>query len=100
RRTTRTLLRGMGSGMPPKVSRSLAKAVAVVGGQVLLQIAVEGGQEGFQRFLQNALAREVYNPAHNLFEGIVPEAAIGGGVGGMVETARQIVTGGLHVGRR
>jgi len=94
------MLSRMGHGMPPQVSRSLAKAVAVVGGQVLLQIAVEGGQEGFQRFLQNAIAREVYNPEQNLFEGIVPEAAIGGGVGGMVETARQIVTGGLHVGRR
>ena len=87
-------------GMTPQVSRSLAKAVAAVGGQVLMQIAVEGGQEGFQRFLQNAIAREVYNPQQNLFEGLVHEAALGGGVGGIVETARQIMTGALRIGRR
>jgi hypothetical protein len=63
-----------------------------------LQGLTEGLQEGGQEFLQNLIAKEVYDPDQDLGEGIVPSAGVGAGVGALAETGRQILKG--FAGRR
>lgn len=55
-----------------------------VGANVLRGVAIEGGQEGLQRFIQNLIARGVYKPEQDLSEGVAYEAMIGGILGGGV----------------
>jgi hypothetical protein len=87
-------------GLTPGVSRILASAISRSGGRILWQAAVEGGQEGLQQVLQNYIAREVYNPNQNLGEDVVPNIAIGGGVGMIAQGGTEAARGLLSVGRR
>ena len=64
----------------PAVGRFM-QVVARIG----VQAAVEGFQEGGQQFLQNVIASEVYDPAQNLTEGVVPSTGVGAGVGAIAE---------------
>lgn len=62
--------------------------------RVLVRLAqgglIEGSQEGFQQFLQNAIARGVYKPDQDLSEGVLYNAFLGAIVGGGVN----VVAGG------
>jgi hypothetical protein len=55
-------------------------------------VFVEGGQEGLQQFIQNVIARGVYNPNQDLSEEVLYNAFVGAVVGGTI--------GGATVGRR
>lgn len=68
--------------------KPLAKAIARIGGQAF----IEGFQEGGQQFLQNLIAQEVYNPDQELGEGIIPNTAVGGGVGGIAGVGKELLT--------
>lgn len=72
--------------LPPALRRPLAMAIGRIGGQAF----IEGAQEGGQAFLQNLIAREVYNPSQPLVDGIGHEMGIGAGVGGIAETAKEL----------
>ena len=63
--------------------------VAAFAGRVGLQTVVEAVQEGGQQTLQNLIAREVYKPEQELTEGVVPSAALGGGVGAIAALGRE-----------
>ena len=63
--------------------------VAAFAGRVGLQTVVEAVQEGGQQTLQNLIAREVYKPEQELGEGVVPSAALGGGVGAIAALGRE-----------
>lgn len=75
--------------VPAGLLGSALKAIGRIGWQAF----VEGVQEGGQRFLQNLIAQQVYDPAADLAEGVVPEAGIGGGVGALSEVARLMLSG-------
>ncbi len=68
-----------------RVRAPLARGIARIGGQAF----VEGFQEGGQGFLQNLIAQEIYNPEQRLSEGVLPEAGLGAGVGGIAQTAKE-----------
>lgn len=72
--------------VPAPFRGPLARAIGKIGGQAF----VEGVQEGGQEFLQNLIAREVYDPEQELTEGVLPGAGVGAGVGGIAETIKQI----------
>lgn len=72
--------------LPPALRRPVAMAIGRIGGQAL----IEGAQEGGQAFLQNLIAREVYNPEQPLVDGIGHEMGIGAGVGGIAQTAKEL----------
>ena len=80
------------------IKKPLAKSIARIGGQTF----IEGFQEGGQQFLQNLIAQEVYNPDQDLTEGVVPNTAVGGGVGGIAATGKEVAEGLLRnfAGRR
>ena len=84
--------------VPQPFQRPLARAILSIGGQAF----IEGLQEGGQGFLQNLIAREVYNPDQPLAEGTVPEGGIGAVVGGGAQTALESAKGiaKLVAGRR
>ena len=63
--------------------------VAAFAGRVGLQTVVEAVQEGGQQTLQNLIAREVYKPEQELGQGVVPSAALGGGVGAIAALGRE-----------
>lgn len=81
--------------VPPALLKPLASAIGRIGGQAF----IEGIQEGGQAFLQNFIAKEVYNPQQGLTEGVGGEAAIGGGVGGIAQAAKELFLRGFS-GRR
>jgi hypothetical protein len=66
---------------------TFARVLGRIGGQAL----TEGVQEGGQQFLQNLIAEETYNPKQALGEGMVPNTAMGAGVGGIAQTAQEVV---------
>jgi hypothetical protein len=72
--------------IPPTLRRPVAMAIGRIGGQAF----IEGAQEGGQAFLQNLIAREVYNPSQPLVDGIGHEMGIGAGVGGIAQTAKEL----------
>jgi hypothetical protein len=72
--------------VPPMARSAVARVIGRIGGQAF----VEGVQEGGQGFLQNAIARDLYNPQQGLTEGVAGEAAVGGGVGAVAETAKEL----------
>ena len=80
--------------MPPALRTALARSIARVGGQAI----VEGVQEGGQQFLQNLIAREVYNPNQSFGEGVSGAAGVGGVVGGSAEAG--MAAGRALLGRR
>lgn len=53
-----------------------------IGLKVLQGAFIEGGQEGFQQFLHNAIAKGVYKPDQDLVEDVPYNAFIGAVVGG------------------
>ena len=65
-------------GTPAK----LAGLIGKVGARVLEGVFIEGGQEGLQQFIQNAIAKGIYKPDQDLKEGVGYNALIGGIVGG------------------
>lgn len=72
--------------IPPGLRAPVARAIGRIGGQAL----IEGLQEGGQQFLQNLIAREVYNPDQTLMDGMAQNAGIGAGVGGIAQTAKEL----------
>lgn len=84
-----TLLGRLPIPVPPVLRKPLAQAIGRIGGQAF----IEGLQEGGQAFLQNLIAREVYDPSQSLGEGLAGEAGLGAGVGGLVQTGKEIATG-------
>lgn len=86
-----TLLKG-GIGI-----RNVGAVLASVG-KIAAQAGIEFVQEGTQKVLQNLIAREVYKPTQDLTEGVLPEAAVGAGVGAIAEGGRQALVGAF--GRR
>jgi hypothetical protein len=72
--------------IPAPFTKTFAKVIGRIGGQAF----VEGTQEGGQAFMQNLIAQEMYNPEQGLTEGIVPEAGLGAGVGGVASTAKEV----------
>ncbi len=89
-----TLLGRIPLPIPPASKKPLAKAIGRIGGQAF----IEGVQEFGQAFLQNLIAREVYDETQSLTEGTLPEAALGAGVGGIAQTGVEVGKGVL--GRR
>lgn len=65
------------------VGRSYA-LVQRVGIRALVGAFAEGGQEGLQQFIQNAITRGVYKPDQDLGEGVPRSVLVGAIVGGMV----------------
>jgi hypothetical protein len=65
----------------------LGKFTSVVG-KILRQALVEGGQEGAQQALQNLIAQYNYDPDQEISEGVLESMAIGGAVGGIVQTGK------------
>jgi hypothetical protein len=72
--------------IPAPLTPLFARAIGRIGGQAF----VEGVQESGQAFLQNLIAQEVYNPQQQLTEGLVPEAGLGAGVGGISQAAKEM----------
>ncbi|HKI62106.1 MAG TPA: hypothetical protein VKA31_07415, partial [Mariprofundaceae bacterium] len=71
--------------IPKPFQKIFATAIGRIGGQAF----VEGVQEGGQQFLQNFIAQEIYNPDQSLTEGVVSNTALGGGVGGLAQGAKE-----------
>ncbi|MCK9549143.1 LPD38 domain-containing protein [Aquamicrobium sp.] len=72
--------------MPKWMRGAVARGIGRIGGQAF----IEGVQEGGQAFLQNLIAREVYDSNQPLVDGLGSEAAIGGGVGAIAQTAKEL----------
>jgi hypothetical protein len=68
-------------GMTPRMTSTLARFISQVGGRAFIQAATEGGQEGLQQFLQNLIARQVYNPNQALGQDVPGSMALGFAVG-------------------
>lgn len=73
--------------IPAAARRPLAMAIARIGGQTV----IEGVQEGGQQWLQNLVAREVYDPSQDPYEDIGPNVAVGAGVGALVQTIGEVI---------
>ncbi|HKJ61691.1 MAG TPA: hypothetical protein VKA94_06805, partial [Hyphomicrobiales bacterium] len=71
--------------IPKPFQKVFANAIGRIGGQAF----VEAFQEGGQQFLQNLIAQEIYNPDQSLTEGVVSNTALGGGVGGLAQGAKE-----------
>lgn len=71
--------------IPQPFRKRFARAIGRIGGQAF----IEGVQEGGQGFLQNVISQEIYNPEQELGEGVVHEAGIGAGVGGIAQTTSE-----------
>lgn len=91
-----TLLGRLPLPIPPALRTALARSIARVGGQAI----VEGVQEGGQQFLQNLIAWQVYNPNQVLTEEIIPNLLVGSAVGGVAQTAGEVGRGVMGLGRR
>lgn len=70
-------------GTPGKVTGMIAK----VGLRAMQGAFIEGGTEGLQQFIQNAIAKGVYKPKQDLSEDVAYNAMIGAIVGGGVSAA-------------
>ncbi|MBA8904879.1 hypothetical protein [Aminobacter ciceronei] len=68
----------------PVVKSGLASILRSIGKQV----ALEGGQEAVQNILQNAIAKNLYAPDQDPFDGVMRAIQTGGFVGGLVEAGR------------
>lgn len=68
----------------PKVTKALF-ALAISAGK---QAMIEGGQEGFQQFMQNVLAKTLYKPDQDVSQGVWENVVLGaiGGVGSDLAT--------------
>lgn len=66
-----TTLKGVLGKLPPRAIKMLEG------------MFIEGGTEGVQQFLQNAIAQYVYNPQQQLSEGVVYNAVVGALTGGI-----------------
>lgn len=84
--------------IPEFMRKPLAQAISRIGTQAV----IEGVQEGGQGFLQDLIAREVYNPNQVLGENFRNEAEVGAAVGGLAEIFRQMGAGVIRsaAGRR
>lgn len=60
----------------------VAGLIGKVGARVLYGALAEGGQEGLQQFIQNAIAKGVYKPDQDLKEDVAYSALVGAIVGG------------------
>lgn len=78
--------------VPQAMQRPLAQAVARIGGQAF----VEGLQEGGQQFLQNLIAREVYNPDQSLSDEVLENTEAGGAVGAIAQGGKELVSAMLR----
>ena len=59
----------------------LAAFIGKVGARAIKGAIAEGGQEGFQQFLQNAIARGIYDPNADLGQDVAKSALVGALVG-------------------
>lgn len=78
-----TLLRGL--KIPAAWRKPIAERIARVGGQAF----IEGGQEGLQQFMQNLIASG-YDPSQDLGADVPGSAGLGGGVGAIAQTAKEV----------
>jgi len=53
--------------------------------RTLVQMAEEGGQEAFQTFGENYIAKVIHDPERELMEGVVENGAIGAILGGLMQ---------------
>lgn len=72
--------------IPAPFSKIAARAIGRIGGQA----AIEGMQESGQSFLQNLIAKEIYNPEQSLTQDVVPSGGVGAGVGGISQAAKEM----------
>lgn len=73
--------------VPRAAHKPLLDVIKHIGGQAF----IEGIQEGGQGILQNWIAQGVYNPDQSLVEGVPHDAAVGFGVGGIVQTGVEVI---------
>lgn len=76
-----------------RVPRRQRRKFATFLKRVFQAVVAEGGQEAAQEIMQNAIEREVFNPERPLFDRAPEAGALGGGVGGLVETFLTLVPG-------
>jgi len=88
------------AGLTQAGTRTIARAIAAVGGRIFGQVLIEGGQEGFQQFLQNVISWRQYNPDQHLSEGVLQNLLIGAGVGGITQGGQEAFHGIMRLGRR
>lgn len=79
-----------------KAPKTVAKVIGNMGGHALWGAFIEGGQEGLQQFLQNGIAKGIYDPKQALADG-VPEsfvvgALLGGATGAIAGAATDTTT--------
>lgn len=67
--------------------------VQKVGVRAVAGALAEGGQEGLQQFIQNAIAKGVYKPDQDYFEDVPRSMAIGAIVGGTVAGGHAAIQG-------
>lgn len=72
----------------PKVTKALF-ALAISAGK---QAMIEGGQEGFQQYMQNVLAKTLYKPDQDVSQGVW-ESTVLGAIGGV---GSDLATGGFR----
>lgn len=75
--------------IPDAIRRPLAQGIARVG----IQATIEGVQEGGQGFLQDLIAREMYDPSQVLGQNFRRDTEVGAAVGGITEVLRQLGSG-------
>jgi len=66
------------------IKRGLASVLRRIGTQAV----VEGGQEGVQQVMQNAIAQYLYAPDRKLTEGLGDNAGVGGAIGAIMEAGK------------
>ena len=74
----------------------LVSALIRVGKQHL----AEAGQEGMQQFMQNLIARSIYNPEQDIFEQVPQSAAVGGFVGAAMKGTEEIGSAVAGIGAK
>ena len=67
-------------GSPGKLAGYMSK----FGWSAVKGVLAEGGQEGFQEWMQNLIAKKIYKPDQDVWEGVPKAAIIGAIVGGGV----------------
>ncbi len=88
--------------LPVRIPEYLRRPMAMAISRVGMQAIIEGVQEGGQGYLQDLIAREIYNPKQVLGENFQREAEVGAAVGGFADIVRQIGAGMVRsaAGRR
>lgn len=75
---------------------STGKALGLIGRVGYAAVAgalAEGGQEGLQQFIQNLIAKGIYDPNKDIWEDVPRSAAVGAIVGGSVAGGHSAISG-------